>query len=749
MSSETLVFEAINPDESNTGAEFTAWTLTEYIDKYWQLDAEASNEGSDRIPFIEQGWIDVKYKNQIIFRGYLDSIDPSENKTQRLTYFDLRKSLDEVYCQIMEYPAGTTLNLMLSSSAPTAGVKPGLLWLLNSGVPHGDFVSYSGEIYKLEGAGSSNPRCGTGRIFQESTELTLGSGPTSLSRGQYYRTSTDLYVRCTDGRDPKYWLMSIENFKDSRIRLGTIENGSYSFTVPYRIESKKCFRDLIEPLITALGLEMYLDHRAPVSGEVLGLSYLSASSDYGKGSETSPTAFFGESSIPGGAMLVQEATTGGGSYNCILGAGPGSGYSQVVAARANYAKLGHWKETVYSTSLLGELLENSLDKLWDDQEDGRCWEVKDEMDLTRMPGDWVEITPYKSQAITKRIMKAVHTSEGKTSLEINQRRLEPEDEMRARSQVVNDLMGYISNQVTSWSSSFGPENVDDAESPYEGWGGEAVFTVNLPANSIDEEFPYKFFLKFDIVPYESDTDSVDTNSHNNGGVTGSHSGYGGGTSAKSMTAHSVNSFTGVAASYQVDAMTTVVSAGSHSHSVSNTAQSLSTGSGGSPSHSHYYTDYYGYSTSTGGSHGHSGYYYPVSHASHVHTIPSHSTNAAGNQDHEWGTSGGSGGAAKTREVFTEPIRDAISYVWKRLFDTGNSSHLLDVSVKVNGVHVSGSPFQGLYINDGEEVDVSSLISTGDNEIEFSIKDHSDPLQPVRCAIRGSLNATYYIYPFAQ
>jgi hypothetical protein len=742
-----MVFDAINPDESNVGAEFTAWTLTEYIDKYWQFDAEASNEGSDRIPFIEQGWIDVKYKDQIIFRGYLESIDPSENKTQRLTYFDLRRSLDEVYCQIMEYPAGTTLNQMLSSSVPIAGVKPGLLWLLNSGVPQGDFVLYSGEIYKLEGAGSSNPRCGTGRIFQESTELTLGSGAATLTRGKYYRTSTDLYVRCTDGRDPKYWLMSIENFKDSRIRLGTIENGSYSFTVPYRIESKKCFRDLIEPLITALGLEMYLEHRLPESGEVLGVSYLSASSTYGKGSETEPTAFFGESSMPGGAMLVQEATTGGGSYNCILGAGPGSGYSQVVAARANYAKLGHWKETVYSTSLLGELLENSLDKLWDDQEDGRCWEVKDEMDLTRMPGDWVEITPYKSQAITKRIMKAVHTSEGKTSLEINQRRLEPEDEMRARSQVVNDLMGYISNQVTSWSSSFGPENIDDATSPYESWGGEAVFTVNIPADSIDEEFPYKFFLKFDIVPYESDTDSVDTAAHDNGGVTGSHSGYGGGTSAKTQSAHSVNSFSGNTTNSSVSVENYVSSAGSHSHSVGLGSTTSHTGT--TSGHYHTYSYATGASCYSAGDHTHPRSAIGVPDFMHVHIISAHSTNAAEAQNHGWGTDGGSGGSAQSRAVFTEPQQAAISYVWKKLFDTGNSAHLLDVSVKVNDVHVDGSPFQSLYINDGEEVDVSSLVETGDNKIEFSIKDHSNPSTPVRCAVRGSLNAQYYIYPFAQ
>lgn len=100
-------------------------------------------------------------------------------------------------------------------------------------------------------------------------------------------------------------------------------------------------------------------------------------------------------------------------------------------------------------------------------------------------------------------------------------------------------------------------------------------------------------------------------------------------------------------------------------------------------------------------------------------------------------------------MFTEPISETIMTSFKKLLDTGNSTHLLDVSVKINGTHVPGSPFPGLYIGDSEEVDVSHLVQDGKNIIEIGIKEHYDPSIPVRCSVRGSLNAVYYIYPFAQ
>jgi hypothetical protein len=799
------VFRAVNPDGSDPGAEFVSWTLTQYIDKYHQFDGTAPED----VPLIVGGWLDISFGTEIIFRGYLDSIERTEGQI-RCTYYDLRKSLEDVYAQLIEYPDGYTVNDILSSDPPAAGRKPGLLWLLNSAVPQGAFEHYSGEIYVLRGAGT-NSRCGTADVYQESRKLSPGAGRDTLQRGQYWRDENDLYVRCTDGRDPRYWLMSIANYRDTRIRLGNIKDGTTTFEVPYRVK-KATYRDAIEPLLNAMGLEMYLEHRPPGPGETLGISYLHAVEMVGRGSASEPVAYYGESALSGGAILVAERSTGQEEFSAVIGAGPGRGYSQITAARANFRRRGHWKETLYTTSLLGELLERSLDRIWNDQTDARCWEVEDVDDLARRPGDWVEIRPPKSSPLVKRVKKVVHRSNGTMILEINQRRLDPEDLMRSRAQLIDDMMSYVSNQVTSWSTSFGPTNVDDSDPGPQIWSGAAKFELEIPEGTIDWSFPFRFMLTFTVCPYEDSTESVHAGAHNHGGVTGGHGGYGGQeTSAAAQHPHTTNQTTSLTSGLIAQAISDlsteevgdhthspfVGTAGAHTHGLSAVGELCQTEVTGSLEHSHSYLAYMPTETSTDGDHphecdyggehwhdldftgdelcteyaaGHCHYYSDIyvgaiySDGDHAHDIDwagshthevfwddalfetefsgtmehSHtyvdrcptSTDSEGSHDHPCGSFGAgrhrhallatqrwfamsdhyhripsvdttyNGGdphltpveAAKTRAVFTEPISEAIMTSFKKLLDTGNSTHLLDVSVKVNGDPGTCSPF---------------------------------------------------------
>ena len=235
---------------------------------------------------------------------------------------------------------------------------------------------------------------------------------------------------------------------------------------------------------------------------------------------------------------------------------------------------------------------------------------------------------------------------------------------------------------------------------------------------------------------------------------GSHGGYGGGTNAKPMTAHGVNSITDLAATQYTNVLNGTYSAGSHGHSVSNTANSRSTGSGGSPAHIHYYTDYSAYSSSYSGDHGHSGAYYPVSSQFHQHTIPSHYTNDAASQDHAWGTGGGSGGNANPRAGSIEhPVRQSILEGLIKKYGTGNSIHYLTLTVKVNGVQVPGSPFSGaggtgLYIGDSiDAIDISDLVTVGaQNTIELSISEFGGS-DVVRCSLSGNVNVSAIISAF--
>jgi len=258
--------------------------------------------------------------------------------------------------------------------------------------------------------------------------------------------------------------------------------------------------------------------------------------------------------------------------------------------------------------------------------------------------------------------------------------------------------------------------------------------------------------------YKSDTYSAtqQIDSHSN---VGSHGGYGGGTSAKTQSAHGVpthtasdcNSITNITAGYSVGY------AGSYGHSVSNSASSRVTGGGGSPSHTHYYTDYAAYgSTGSAGDHGHgmNTSLYRAAYPQHNHSIPSHYTNDAGAQNHEWGTGGGSGGTANTRAGSTQhPIRQAILEGLIKKYGTGNSIHYLTLTVKVNGVQVPGSPFSGaggtgLYIGDSiDNIDISDLVDVGErNTIELSISEFGGS-DVVRCSLSGNVNVSSIISAF--
>jgi hypothetical protein len=344
-------------------------------------------------------------------------------------------------------------------------------------------------------------------------------------------------------------------------------------------------------------------------------------------------------------------------------------------------------------------------------------------------------------------------------VEINQRILEAEDYMRAKATLLSEFNSFISNQKTSWSSSFGPTNIDDSDNANREFSGSAKFTINIPDGTIDTEFATKFYLRMDIAAFESDLEEAATPAHDNGGVTGSHSGYGGGsTSNAGGNAHQVPSYTSI----PCGSYTTVVvsgssaAAGSHSHSVIasaspyNGAVMAGTGPGGSPSHAHSYTDYYCSSVSlsvgvlNGGDHSHALNLSDVgvAAATHPHTLPVTTTAAAATHPHTEDTY-----AAKSRAVFTEPQAANILTEFKKMLQTGSLVHYLDVYVTMNGSPISGSPFPNLYIGDTiSDVDVSSLIIKGDNDLEVKIKEHTSSSIPVRCAIRGSLNATYYLPP---
>ena len=751
-----LQFLSINPDLSNAGAEFYSWQISQYLDKAGQLDGKCAGD----IPIERGGWLDVIDNGKIIHRGYIDSIlpedPPTDNSPGSLSIIskDLWALLEQVNAQFYEYPAGTTILDMLSSDAPTPGKVLGLLWQLNSNLPQGEAVyTGSNEIYKYSGFGSLS-RCGTAAIYVDTATLVLGSSATTLTRGQYFRDSQDLWIRTPDGRDPKFWCVSITNYRDTRLRRGTITNGTHTYAVPYRI-AKGNFRDVIEKIILSLNCEKELDHRVGTSYS-LGLTYLNIKPIVGRGSITVPVTQF----LADDTNQFTEDTTGGDIFNCLLGAGPGSGYTQVVAAKSNMNTRGAWREKLYTSSVLGEILTASLAKIWTDTSDPRCWTSKGACDLSLSPGDYVSITPRGSQNLIKRVKQIIHRSDGTMDVQINQRILTAEDYMRARATLLSEFNSFISTQKTSWSSSFGPTNIDDSDNVNREFSGSAKFTINIPTGTIDTEFATKFYLRMDIAAYESSLESSATPAHDNGGVTGSHSGYGGtGTSSAGGHYHYISStttaVTGGSGLYVVDAnhthTGTAVYVDNHIHHLGAHNNNSVTGTGGTPTHWHSY-NYVSQDTTdpqAAGGHSHSvatgygtGSLYLASLNNHTHGVSGQTSDVIASHPHTT-----SHEAAKSRAVFTEPQAADILQEFKTMKETGNSIHYLDVYVTMNDNAISGSPFPNLYVGDSiSDVDVSSLVIVGDNDLEVKIKEHTSSSIPVRCAIRGSINATYYLPP---
>jgi hypothetical protein len=696
-----------------------------------------------------QGTARVTRRGKIILLGHIKKLDQTKLQYDTLTLMSAEALLDERIGQFYRYPAATRLDAILASSM--GGSVVGLLAMANGLIPRGSWVLHSGSVYKIVGAGTSSARFGNlTALYQGATLLTKTTAIPTAS-GQWWQSSTDLYIWTTDSKSPLYHLIIAPNFKDTLMRLGTISLASTTFSVCYEIGENKLFPG-IKALILAGGLEYSIRY------EKDGYAYLDASATVGQGSSSAPVATYREGD---NAEISQDEIDGYGHIQALIGQGAGTGISQQSAAALDLTLAGTWREGVYRAGgLFGEMLQAATDKVFSDYADPIIYNVKAEQDWSQAVGNYVGIVREGSQPVIKRI-KHISQRNGQMALEVGQRLRTLQELLKAEEEVQNILSSfYGSHTKNAWSWSLPETNIDSYEAITHSFllqstdkSGSSGEDDSLGDGEIDPNFPFQVILSLSVDWYKSATYSATQQNDLHSNV-GSHGGYGGGTNAKPMTAHGVNSITDLAATQYVNVLNGVYSAGNHSHSVSNTANSRSTGSGGSPAHSHYYTDYSAYGSSYGGDHYHSGAYYPVSSSFHQHTIPSHYTNDAASQDHAWGTGGGSGGNANPRAGSIEhPVRQSILEGLIKKYGTGNSIHYLTLTVKVNGVQVPGSPFSGaggtgLYIGDSiDAIDISDLVTVGaQNTIELSISEFGGS-DVVRCSLSGNVNVSAIISAF--
>ena len=237
--------------------------------------------------------IDIQFKGKVCFRGYIDQPEVQADRTAKLTAQEQQRLLQYRILQIYEYPAGTDIEVILSSDEPDDGYA-GLLYLANSLIPQGAFVPYlitgGYHIYQIANAGTAS-RFGTmTKLYEEDTLLTQEDSLMDLGAGEWYQSATTLYVWCSDNKDPKYHLVSVPNFKDTLLRLGTLRFAPYTFTGPIRL-AKETADAALKRIMSSSGAEFQWEHRRN------GYSYLMSGNDsdtkkIGRGSATAPVAFY-------------------------------------------------------------------------------------------------------------------------------------------------------------------------------------------------------------------------------------------------------------------------------------------------------------------------------------------------------------------------------------------------------------------------------------------------------------------------
>lgn len=745
MSSDDIEITITNPDGLAVKPIMVELPqYDEYLDKPRRFQAAIEKDSG----LDPQGTAKVTRRGKTILLGHIKRLDESKPDKDTLLLQSAEALLDERIGQFYRYPAGTRLDAILGSSA--GGSVVGLLCMANGLIPRGGWELHAGSVYKIAGAGTSS-RMGTLTQLYQGVTLLAKDTAIPTSAGRWWQSSTDLYVWTTDGRSPRYHQMIAPNFKDTLMRLGTISLASTTFTVCYEIGETKIW-PVIRSLILAAGLEYSIRY------EKDGYAYLDASATVGQGSESTPVTTY----IDGdNAEISLDEMDGDGHIQALIGQGAGAGITQQCAAAFDFVTAGTWREAIYQAGgMFGSMLQTATEKVFSDYSDPKIYKVDaPEQDWSQGCGNYVGIVRRGAQPVYKRI-KHIAMRDGRMELEVGQRLRTLQEILKGKEEVQNVLASfYGAHTKNAWSWSLPETNIDSYEaithsfllqSTDKSGGGE---DDSLGDGEIDPNFPYHVILSLSVGWFKASTYSATQQVDNHSNV-GSHGGYGGGTNAKPMTAHGVNSITDLAATQYTNVLNGTYSAGSHGHSVSNTANSRSTGSGGSPAHIHYYTDYSAYSSSYSGDHGHSGAYYPVSSQFHQHTIPSHYTNDAASQDHAWGTGGGSGGNANPRAGSIEhPVRQSILEGLIKKYGTGNSIHYLTLTVKVNGVQVPGSPFSGaggtgLYIGDSiDAIDISDLVTVGaQNTIELSISEFGGS-DVVRCSLSGNVNVSAIISAF--
>ena len=428
---------------------------------------------------------------QIKLLGHVWQIDESRPEEDKVTCKSAEALLEYRIGQFYRYPAGTTLNSMLSDSV--GGSVVGLLAMANRLIPRGDFELYSGSIYRIREdsngirGGTTAKRFGTiTALYQRTTALTKAASQAAMVAGTWYQDSTDLYVWCTDSASPSnHLILTDPAHKDTLVRLGTIDGGTASFTVAYEISASQIL-PFIRALLLAKSLEA--DFRPSKDGYV----YLYGTATVGRNDEAVTTFIEGSN-----AEIKATPLDGDGELQGILGQGAGSGLTQQAAAAVDHNTDGTYREAVESFSgLYGDALQTYAEKVFEEYMDGTVYEVRPLVsDWALSVGDLVGIKRGNHKLINRRIKQISVKSSGEMQIQAGQRLRTIAELLKGKQDAQSILESfYGSHTKNAWSWSIDRQNVDS----YTPISLSFDLKDSEENGEIDTNFPYQVLLSLSI-----------------------------------------------------------------------------------------------------------------------------------------------------------------------------------------------------------------------------------------------------------
>jgi hypothetical protein len=685
-----------------------------------------------------RGTVKVVRRGKTILLGHIKKFDQSKPEHDTLTLDSAEALLEDRIGAFYRFSVGTTLNDMVQK----------LIDMANSLVPRGSFVQHSGPIYKWPRRGTNSHLGAISQLFQDTTLLTKASGIPS-SPGTWYQSSTDLYLWTTDSKSPDYHPIFIPNFKDTMLRLGTLEGGDRTFPVCFEVGETEIFSTL-KSLILAGGLEYQIRYGKD------DLAYIDGKTIIGKGSETSPIATYTEGVD---AEISVDIIDDLGEIQALIGQGAGSGITrQAATAMGQTTAPGVWREAIYQApGLYGAMLRTATEKAFQDYADPTIYNIQTlDQDWAQSVGNYVEIRRDRHMPIVRRIKHIQMKQDGTMLLEVGQRLRTIKELLRAGDEIHRKLSSfYGTHNKNAWSWQISNQNIDSST--------PLIIEFDLRSSEengeIDPNFPYQVLLSVRLDWYRSSVKSATVSGPTHSAV-GSHSGYGGGqTSEEEMTAHNVPGTT----SMQTAALVLLANAW-HTHSFTGYNDTFVGEFAGTAwgetielnpdfFEGVCFGECYVNAFIQGGDTGIENDPYPaaIPDQYHVHGIESRYTQAAGYQSHTESLESAKtrAGSAQHAEQILTVDNNKIEYMLNHL-PTGSAA-LLQLAVKCNGQHVPGSPFTGpggLYIGDSlANIDLSDLVVVGStNALTFELSEYLGS-NPVKCSLSGNVSVNAVISAF--